>query len=164
MKDWHSRQPKVAKSPNEREIKSPSPENFDKQTLAWHFRRLDWEHANWGFNKLKPTEWRDLRDSLSSLEGLTWAALKEQCGGRGKRGGTNHHTLEIDELCGAAQGRFTELRLDDYEEVFSLRLTNTLRVYGIRDGRVFVMVWHDPHHGTKNAVYHTGELRKASQR
>jgi hypothetical protein len=128
---------------------------LETQTIAWHFHRIDWSHLQWGFRNLRPPDWRELLTHLVALEGLTWARLKEQCGGRGRGGGTNHHSLELDALCKGAQQRLIELNLDDSDVVFSLRLSNTLRLYGIRDGRVLRLLWYDAHHGTKNAVYIT---------
>jgi hypothetical protein len=150
------REPKSAIIPLTRQIRSDvNPESLETQTIAWHFHRIDWEHGQWGFRNLRPPHWRELLKHLVSLEGLTWAKLKEQCGGRGKSGGTNHHSLELDELCRDAQARLIELNLDDYDLIFSLRLSNTLRLYGIRDGRVLRLLWYDQHHGSKNAVYLT---------
>lgn len=155
------REPKSAVTPLTRQVRTDAdPEKLESQTLAWHFHRLDWEHLRWGFKQLGPTQWRDLLNHLISFEGLTWAKLKEQSGGRGKGGGTNHHTLDIGDLCRDAQNRLVDLRLDEYDGVFSLRLGNCLRLYGIRDDRVFRLLWWDCHHGSKHAVYLTKNVRK----
>jgi hypothetical protein len=150
------RQPKTALLPLGKQVRSAfDPESAETQTIAWHFHQLDWHHDRWGFGKLKPPHWTRLLRSLVSLEGLTWAKLKEQCGGRGGGGGTNHHSLALDELCKDARDRLLELKLDECDVIFSLRLTNTLRIYGIREGRVLSLVWYDPNHGGKHAVYLT---------
>jgi hypothetical protein len=153
------RKPKAAFNPPSRQIKSEDPGKFDAETIAWQFFRLDWQHEHWGFNQLGPTHWRDLRDSLAHIEGLTWSELKQTFGGRGAGGGTNHHSLPTSELSSRAQKRLEELSLDDCDDVFSLRLNNTLRIYGIRDGRVFQILWYDRHHGSKNGVFLTKNVR-----
>lgn len=82
---------------------------------------------------------------------MTWAELLNAAGGRSA--GTNHHPLPLDDLSKTAQERLVALKLDDADSIFSLRLTATIRVYGIRDGRVFKALWYDKHHGDpKRAV------------
>ncbi len=87
---------------------------------------------------------------LVALEGLTWADIKAQAGGR--RRGTNHHPIEFAEFTPTARHRLEQLRLDEFASLFSLRLTNTLRLYGVRDGRVMQLVWHDPFHGSRRGA------------
>jgi len=82
---------------------------------------------------------------------MTWAEIKSASGG--KRVGTNHHQIPIMDLCKDAQERLAEFNRDDIDDVFSLRLTGTIRVYGYKDGRIFRVLWYDPHHGDpKKAV------------
>jgi hypothetical protein len=76
---------------------------------------------------------------------MTWGELRGAAGG--KSSGTNHHSLPLDALSKSAQVRLSELSLDDVDAVFSLRLTGTIRVYGIKDGRVLRVLWYDKYHG-----------------
>jgi hypothetical protein len=110
---------------------------------------MDTQHKDWGW-QLNPEVWAGILTSLKILEGLTWAELKAAAGGR--RVGTNHHSLTITQLNPTAQKRFAQLKLDEYDKVFSLRLANTVRLYGIRDGRVLRLLWRDPHHGSGRGV------------
>lgn len=144
------RHPKLGGQPETRQVKiGADPESLETQTIAWHFHRIDRIHPHWGW-QLNPETWGTILQHLISFEGLTWAKLKEQSGGR--RVGTNHHSIKIAELNRAARERIAELRLDDYDTVFSLRISNTVRIYGVRDGRVLVLVWYDDCHGTRNEV------------
>jgi hypothetical protein len=146
--------PKTNFDPPKEQIKlGGDPDAFEKQTIAWHFHRLDRLHTEWGWDKLSAKQWKLMLQHLVSLEGLTWAALKAQAGGR--KQGTNHHSLAVAGFTKSARDRLKELKLDDYDTIFSMRLSNTLRIYGIRDGRVLQLVWHDPHHGSKNGCYPT---------
>src|ERR1035438_1741848 len=130
----NQRQPKAAQV-QPRQIKTGGdPESLDKETIAWHFHKLDGPHTDWGWQKLRAAEWKGILDHLRSFEGLTWAALKHQAGGR--RRGTNHHALRTADFSVNARHRLTELRLDEFDSLFSLRINNTLRLYGVRDGRV----------------------------
>lgn len=142
------RHPRAREIIPSRQIKiGGDPESFDKETIAWQFFRLDRHHAYWGWNRLRPPEWRDVLSHLVSFEGLRWADLKGQAGGRNR--GTNHHPIEISGFNKSARDRLHELHLDDFTSLFSLRITNTLRLYGVREGRVLQIVWYDPHHGSR---------------
>ena len=58
----------------------------------------------------------------------------------------NSHFISIDKLCKDAQKRLEELHLDDVEELYSLRLTGTKRLFGIRVGASLEILWYDPDH------------------
>jgi len=45
-----------------------------------------------------------------------------------------------------ARDRLKEIRQDDIDELFSLRLTGKRRVWGIKVGRVLNFLWFDPKH------------------
>ncbi|MCY1409011.1 hypothetical protein D3C76_563400 [compost metagenome] len=81
---------------------------------------------------------------LSHIESMTWQDIKSASGG--KNSGTNSHSILVDQLSKEAQARLTELKLDDQDAIFSLRLTGTLRIFGFQAGSAFKVLWHDPHH------------------
>jgi hypothetical protein len=148
---------KTSYSPSGRQPRATEdPGSTETQTPAWQFHRCDESHHLWGWGKLSPSDRLEIISThLIHFEKMTWAAIKQQCGGR-KRG-TNHHSLSIENFTRTAQARLTELGLDEYDELFSLRLGNMVRLYGIREGRVLRFVWHDPHHGSANASYPTSK-------
>ena len=76
---------------------------------------------------------------------MTWAELMSASGGR--RSGNNHHSIMVEDITRQAQQRLEQLGQHDIDEIFSLRLTNTERVYGIRDGRALKLLWYDVYHG-----------------
>ena len=155
--NWH---PKTSREPASGFPRTRNnPESTDAETLAWNFHRLDTDHPDWGWN-LKARLWRQLLDHLKALEGLTWAELKQQAGGKNQ--GTNHHPIPVADLSSSAQKRLEEINLDDFSTVFSLRLANTLRLYGVRDGRVLRLIWYDPHHGTGRGACPTKSQHKKS--
>jgi hypothetical protein len=161
--DPKDRTVKVATSPPAREIKTGGdPNGFDTETMAWNFHRLDHDHSFWGWNKLKASQWRDLLKIFITFEGITWGELKKQSGGR--KAGTNHHPIPTTDFTVDAKRRLTELRLDEYATLFSLRLNNTLRLYGVREGRVLQLVWHDPYHGSGNGACPTASTKKKSSK
>jgi hypothetical protein len=150
-----SGQPRIGHEPNTgKQVRArENPGSTDHQTPAWQFHRCDEDHSLWGWKKLSDKEHIELIKSLHGFEKMPWSQIKQAAGGRSS--GTNNHPLPIDKFNKDALKRLEELKLDDTDELFSLRLNNTLRLYGIRDGRVLRFIWHDPHHGSKDGAYPT---------
>ncbi len=166
MSKKDKRQPKINYNPANKEIRAhyephnrvprvkEDPESTEHLTPAWQFHRCDDEHTLWGWGKLDGKAYLDIIKNLHGFETMTWNQIKQAAGGRSS--GTNNHTLSIDEFVKEAKKRLEELKIsDEYEKLFSLRLENKLRLYGIRDGRVLRFIWHDPYHGSKNGAYPT---------
>jgi hypothetical protein len=150
----NKKEPKTEYDPISREARArENPGSTECQTPAWQFHRCDEEHSLWGWAKLNSSEHLKIIKSLHGFEKMSWTQIKQAAGGRSS--GTNNHVLSIDRFAKNALKRLQDLKLDDIDELFSLRLNNTLRLYGIRDGRVLRLIWHDPHHGTKNGAYPT---------
>jgi hypothetical protein len=149
----NQRQPKAGFDPALRHPKSKEdPGTTDTQTPGWQFHKCDFDHPGWGWGQLKPPDWVQLiQGHLKSFETMTWAEIRNQSGGRTH--GTNHHPCSVCNFSKDAQDRLTELRLEDTDDLFSLRLNGTHRLYGIKDGRVLRFVWQDPHHGSENGAY-----------
>ena len=96
--------------------------------------------------------WNEILPKLQHFESMTWAEIMQAAGGRGR--GNNSHFVQVGKLTRQAKARLTEIGQDDVSELFSLRLTGTTRIYGIRDRRALKLLWYDPHHGTNaRAVY-----------
>jgi len=129
---------------------SQTPEQVDHLRPAWGFRLIDLGLNDWNWNQVDYTAWIRLLKQLQSFESLTWGEIKLQTSG--KRKGTRHHFIGLEKLEKAAKDRWIELHLDDYGEVYSLRMEGKLRIYGIREGRVLHLVWYDPHHGDTRGV------------
>ena len=83
---------------------------------------------------------------------MTWADIMMAGGGRAR--GSNNHAVQVENLTSPAKSRLTQISQDDVAELFSLRLTATTRIYGIRDRRALKLLWYDRHHGANaQAVY-----------
>lgn len=74
---------------------------------------------------------------------MTWGALLTQSGGR--KHGTNSHHIPMHKLIKEAQGRATELGIYE-DELLSLRLDGTHRVFGILTDGVLDIIWFDRDH------------------
>jgi hypothetical protein len=75
-------------------------------------------------------------DKLKNFEHATWPEIE--------RGGS--HFTQVNRLIGDAQRRLQVLRLDDTNDLFSLRLSGLERLWGLRSNDVFSILWWDPDH------------------
>ena len=133
----------------------PSRHDFDK--IAWQIHTLDLD-GKWGWKKIGPKKWWSyVVPKLKNLETMTWAEIQEAAGGR--KNGNNSHFIEVKDLAKEAQKRLEDLKMDDISSLFSLRLEGTVRIFGIREGRVLKMVWYDENH----EVCPSGQKKKRSQ-
>ena len=88
----------------------------------------------------------EVRQRLASFESMTW----------GEIGSTGSHPIPVSDLSADAQRRLGEIRQDDVEQLYSLRVSGTERVFGIREGGVLRILWWDPSHQVApTAMKHT---------
>lgn len=122
-----------------------NPQSTDGQTIAWQFHRRDHEDSKWGWSRMGDAHVESiLKKHLHHLETMTWNELLRASGGRSQ--GNNHHSISVDRLSDSAIQRLVDLKLDDIDELFSLRLTGKIRLWGIKDGRVLKLLWYDEEH------------------
>lgn len=81
---------------------------------------------------------------LKAREDSTWQSIENAT--HGKKGKSNSHHVAIGNLCSEAQKRLKEMKLDDIDEIYSLRLEGKLRIYGIRKYNYLKILWIDPYH------------------
>ena len=113
----------------------------------WNFRQADKEKWSiFDFFTQSNANGKKTIESLRSFEGMTWREIVQASGGKASGHGTNSHYIPVDQLCRDAQKRLNDLRIQE-DEIFSLRLTGTHRLWGIieADG-VFRILWYDPDH------------------
>ena len=83
---------------------------------------------------------------------MTWASILQAAGGR--KAGNNNHPVQVINLNPKARKRLKLINQEDLTELFSLRLTGTKRIYGVRDRQVLKLLWYDRYHGDNAlAVY-----------
>lgn len=110
---------------------------------TWSFSRADCAYTKWGLhhtNKL----FEEVITKLKDLEGMNWNEIMQASGGRSH--GTNSHFEDVSALIPEAQKRWQKLGLEEYDQVFSLRLTGTHRLYGILSDGVLSIIWYDQNH------------------
>jgi uncharacterized protein (UPF0297 family) len=80
---------------------------------------------------------------LKSFESQTWEEIERETHHKGK---SKHHTVDIKDICRDAQKRLEELKCNDIEQLFSLRLEGDFRIWGIRKTNCLQIIWVDPKH------------------
>lgn len=87
------------------------------------------------FNKIYP--------KLRSFEDSTWDEIDRATHDNGK---SCNHNNSIQDLTKMAKNRLDELKYSDRSEIYSLRLGNTIRIYGFRELNYLDIIWIDPDH------------------
>ncbi len=138
-----------------KQVRQEKSESHDHLVVCWHLGRIDWD-GPWGMRACRNLDFRRLIDeTISNWETMTWAELYRASGGR--RQGNNHHPVFVSKLSSTAKKRLKRIQADDVEAIVSLRINSRERLYGIRAGQVFQVLWYDPWHDNRNkAVYPTG--------
>jgi hypothetical protein len=104
----------------------------------WSIATFDLE-GPWGRRGLKEAHlWDHIFPKLRDYESMSWNEIY--------RNKQRDHSVEVEGIIKRARDRLVVLRLDDLDELFRFRLTGKMRVWGIRDGRVFKILWWDPEH------------------
>jgi hypothetical protein len=140
--------PKHQGQPRNREIgQRINPENTHQLTPLWSFSLLDIE-GSWCENDARGIQsdvfLRDVLPKLKHRETMTWAEIFQETHGR--QGKSKNHHVNVSDLIKTARDRLTHLKLDDLDELFSLRLQGKHRIWGVKDGRVLRIVWVDEDH------------------
>ena len=114
-------------------------EAIDTQKLQplWRVSRLEVVEP-YGFQAITSDGLRSLHAGLASREVNTWEQLLVQ-------NQKHNHAIEVGKLCAKARKRLKELNIDE-ESLMSMRLGSTRRLWGIRDGQVFHLLFWDPKH------------------
>jgi hypothetical protein len=88
--------------------------------------------------------WNYLFPLLQQIESKKWFELEKETHGR--YGKSKHHWVDVKDIIKPARSRLTELKMDDHDQIYSLRLTGTQRIWGIRQQSYFRLLWFDFDH------------------
>ena len=78
----------------------------------------------------------EIREKLRNFESMTWGEIL----------GRRHHRVATSALCKQARDRLEALGLDDLEELVSLAIGGTERIWGVLEHNVLILLWWDPEH------------------
>ena len=129
-------------SSQKRVVSSQRESSYDKKP-SWSFSRCDFAHSQWGIDN-HADKLLEITHRFADLEGMKWSEILTSTAG--KRNGTRNHAIGVDEIIKDARDRLVELRLDEFDEVYSLRLSGPERIWGLLIGGVFFVLWYDPKH------------------
>ena len=129
------------------------PGNFDRLNPSWQFHRSVLE-GKWN---ITCDDWKIFRETifpkLREFETLTWAIIKT-IPKTGRNGGNMHHNISVEEFTKEGKEEMEKQHLH-YDELFSLRLDNKKRLFGILDKGVFHIVWYDSNHEIAKTKYNS---------
>lgn len=111
------------------------PENAQQQTPLWALGIVELD-GPWTWRGMSSEQFSHVLERLGQFERMTWGEIE----------GSRHHSVRVVGICKPGRDRLAEIRQDDVDELFSLRLSGRIRLYGIRDGRVLKLLWYDPLH------------------
>ena len=120
-----------------------SADSYLSRPPLWSFAKMDCAYEKWGLNQTEDL-FAEVIEKLRSFEGMTWMEIMQASGGR--KCGTNHHFDNVSDLTPEAQRRWGNLGYEEFDQVFSLRLGGTRRLFGILLDGVFSVVWYDQEH------------------
>jgi len=108
---------------------------------SWQFSILDWD-GPFGWSNVSGEELRRIHHWMSEIEQLSWREIFAQQ----SRGNSKHHYIPLDRIGKVGRARLETLRQSDIDELFSFRLDEARRIWGIVDRHVFKVLWWDPDH------------------
>jgi len=92
-----------------------------------------------GWHEISKEKLGEIRTKLAGFENSTWNDLLI--------GSKKHnHSIPIGKLEKEARDRLVLLHLDDIDEVISLHLAGTERIFGIQHDVALTLLWWDPNH------------------
>lgn len=127
-------QPKKTEGRSERQPRM-APESTQQESPTWTLQHLDFD-GPWCCKKADPGTLLRIVERLQALESMTWSEIE----------GRSSHVVKVTQLAKKARARLANMRQDEVEELFSVRLTGRERIWGIRAGSVLHLLWWDPMH------------------
>lgn len=134
------KQPKAKSNPRTEKIPKQAidPDIYSQHKACWAFSRMDCGGA-FGWEKATFDDLQEIRNVLCNLETMTWNEIfleaKKQ-----------HHSCDVEGLSSVACKRLIEIKMDDQDKLWSIRLSSKKRLWGILDRGVFYVLWWDQNH------------------
>lgn len=135
---WHETTPKIGRG-----------ESRANQHFKWSFNKCLWDSDRWqGIISDVPLFVEIVINKLKDFETMTWAEIERASGGKREGHGNNSHFIDIVDLSKVYRHLIKQTHSDEYDKVFSLRLTGKGRLFGVVEGAVFFVLWYDNDHST----------------
>lgn len=117
--------------------KLPPDADSNGRRVEWSFDIFD-HGMDWRDNDDPQITFCEIGQHLKSYSSMTWNEIMQS--------GNRDHSMAQDALCKPARDRLREMRLDDFEEFWRFRFGGKERLWGVKMGHVFRVIWWDPHH------------------
>jgi hypothetical protein len=105
--------------------------------FCWRVSDIDWD-GPLGWSQATCEELlKEVVPRLHDLESMKWGEVE---------GKTGSHFVEVTNIAPGAQERLVKIRRDEQAQLFSLRVTGRMRLWGIRDIAILRLLWWDPNH------------------
>lgn len=142
-----NKQPKIPKGsvlPQKEVRKSIDLDEYLEKKPVWQIGRID-NDGEWGWQHIGKDRWEnEILPKLTNFETMTWKEIEAASGGKKK--GNNSHFIGVESLSKEAQKRLKILKMEDIDNLYSLRFAAKIRVYGKRVGSVMQLLWFDFNH------------------
>lgn len=113
------------------------PEIIESQKPVWSISIID-RCGEWGWNNVKnEILWKNILSKMRYFEGMPWGEILRK---------KTTSLVPVDEFYPEAKRRLREIKMYDTDELLHLGLSGKERIWGIRIGRVFQILWWDPDH------------------
>jgi hypothetical protein len=122
-------------------VRNETPVKVYDITPVWSFGLFDASHETWGLSG------KDLCKYINAMKNFsnqTWGIILTD--NSGKAHGTRSHPIPVENLISKARERLKELKLDDYDELISIRIASRVRIWGMFHGTIFNILWLDDNH------------------
>lgn len=121
--------------------------SLNEQPFKWTFEDCLWEHEGWKDCKDLKFFSENILSKLQNLESQKWQEILNSSGGKAEGHGNNNHFITGDKLPREEKITFIKLGyMENYEKVFSLRLSAKERLIGVVDMNNFRILWYDAKH------------------
>jgi hypothetical protein len=128
------------------------PDSFMQSRMALKLfeyadREGEWswgQKRNWCLQAIQDGTDCTIRTTMNQMSNLKWSEILAQNTGEKKRR-KKHHPQPWDSICPEAQGRWIEINRYE-EEIFRFRVGGKQRIWGVRHGATFFVVWWDSEH------------------
>lgn len=104
--------------------------------MSWRLNAVDKEGPFAWTGLSNPSQYKTTVEKLANFETMSENELQQ----------AGCHFIETRRLCKEARDRLIHLELDDIDEVYSLRLQGTVRIFCVYRQQYLRVLWYDPDH------------------
>lgn len=111
------------------------PTAIEGRYLAWRLGNGD-RGGPFTIDNLSEDNRRTVWERMSAFEKMTVSEVIA----------TGSHPIPLSQLSEEAKTRLEHLKIDDLDDIWSFRVTNTSRFWCIKHENIYALLWWDPYH------------------